>query len=552
MRNYIGFILAAGLLLLGIMTLLTFISDRIARTPQPEKLVTQTALLSSEKYDQLQVRRYLGQKGYIEILDQNAKVIYTDRKGSQNTYRADDLKYIPDVDTSSYYYADQEKTADGNARTVILKYTYQKQGKGDQIQYPKLVGMIVLDQNRNILYSDLNLEANHLTQKELNYMYGETSGASTYLQKYAFQTAQGSQRYLMIHTTNISEATYKQANQVYASMRPFFAIGLVLLMFPAVFLMSKQVRKPLSLLNGAIRDFADGRRDSTIEYEGPREFVQICDNFNDMAKRLQESEEQQKKLEEEKQKMLADISHDLKTPITVIQGYSKAVCDGVVTPEKQQKYLMTIYQKSNTLAELINSFYEYSRLEHPAFRIVPETGDICEYLREYVAGKYEELELAGFQLEVDIPEKPISMQFDQMQLKRVFENIITNSLKHNPGGTRVYVSLTQVRDEAVNDTANNTTGSTAEHAGRGVRILIGDDGVGIPEQLRSTVFEPFVVGDESRSTRQGTGLGLAIARKIVLAHHGTIRLLLPEETTYSTMFEILLPVFHISHPVLHK
>ncbi|MCR5641699.1 MAG: HAMP domain-containing histidine kinase [Lachnospiraceae bacterium] len=225
-----------------------------------------------------------------------------------------------------------------------------------------------------------------------------------------------------------------------------------------------------------------------------------------------------------RQKMLTDISHDLKTPITVIQGYSKAIVDGVIPEENMDKYLNTIYQKSNHLADLINSFYEYSRLEHPDFELTMEPGDLSEYLREYVAGKYQELELAGYTLDVDIPERPIYLSFDHVELRRVFENIISNTTKHNPSGTMIYVSMEFVRDR------------------HQVRIRLGDDGEGIAEHLRAHVFEPFVVGDESRNSKHGTGLGMSVARRVVEAHGGTIRLLEETETSWSTMYEIILPM----------
>ncbi|MBP5265696.1 MAG: HAMP domain-containing histidine kinase [Lachnospiraceae bacterium] len=240
-----------------------------------------------------------------------------------------------------------------------------------------------------------------------------------------------------------------------------------------------------------------------------------------MGRRIHREE---RAIEAARQKMLADISHDLKTPITVIQGYSKAIVDGMVSEENMDKYLNTIYQKSNRLADLINEFYQYSRLEHPEFQLTLEPGDLSEYVREYVAGKYEELEVAGYQLDVDIPERPIYMPFDHVELSRVFENIITNTIRHNPAPTTIYVSMEFLREK------------------HQVRIRLGDDGEGIPEEIREHIFEPFVVGDESRNSKHGTGLGLSVAKRVVVAHGGTIRLLPTTETSWSTMYEIILPM----------
>lgn len=240
-----------------------------------------------------------------------------------------------------------------------------------------------------------------------------------------------------------------------------------------------------------------------------------------MGRRIRNEE---RAMDAARQKMLADISHDLKTPITVIQGYSKAVADGIVPAENREKYLNTIYQKANHLSDLINEFYDYSRLEHPQFKLKSEPGDLSEYLREYVAGKYEELELGGYELDVDIPEQPVYTRFDHVELHRVFDNIITNAVKHNASPTTLYVSMEYLKEKNY------------------VRICLGDNGVGIPEQLREHLFDPFVVGDESRNSKHGTGLGLSVARRVVEAHGGTIRLVDEKETSWSTLYEILLPL----------
>ena len=222
----------------------------------------------------------------------------------------------------------------------------------------------------------------------------------------------------------------------------------------------------------------------------------------------------------EKQKMLADISHDLKTPITVIRGYAKAVSDGLTDPETEKQYLNTIFIKTENLTEMINTFYEYSKLEHPEFRLVKEKQDLAEFVREYLADKYDEIELMGFELEVEIPEEIVEYSFDGVQLRRVFDNIISNAFKHNPSGTTIYVTFWQTE--------------------RSIRMEIGDNGVGIPEEIRENLFEPFTVGDDSRNNKQGSGLGLAVARKIVELHGGALFLEKAENPAISTLFVIKL------------
>ena len=239
-----------------------------------------------------------------------------------------------------------------------------------------------------------------------------------------------------------------------------------------------------------------------------------------MAQKLSESQAETRRLEQQRIKMLTDLSHDLKTPITVISGYIGAIRDGKVSSEELPQYLEIIGKKTDALTELINSFYEYSKTEHPDFRLEPVETDLCEFLREYLADKFNEIDLAGFSLEVEIPETlRLPCYLDPFQMRRALDNILGNSLRHNRLGTRIRVSLTQT--------------------GLAVLLRLADNGNGIPEALRKDLFTPFTVGDQSRS-KGGSGLGLSISRKIIEAHGWTLRLS-PENGINGTIFEIRIP-----------
>ncbi len=149
------------------------------------------------------------------------------------------------------------------------------------------------------------------------------------------------------------------------------------------------------MLNSAMEKISEGDSGTVLNYYGPKEFVEICDNFNQMSQALDEANRRNKRLESQKQKMIADISHDLKTPITVIKGYSKAVADGMTAPSEQEKYLKTIYQRSSELADLIEEFHDYVKLEHPDSKMELETTDLSEFAREFFAEKYNEFDIGG-------------------------------------------------------------------------------------------------------------------------------------------------------------
>ena len=159
-------------------------------------------------------------------------------------------------------------------------------------------------------------------------------------------------------------------------------------------------------------------------------------------------------------------------------------------------------------------------MEHPEYKLVLEKMDICEYIRAYLAQKYNELYINGVELDADIPENVIYCDIYKVQLKRVFENLVSNTLKHNKNKVSILFKIKKIDDK--------------------VRIIIADNGVGISKSIAKNIFEPFVVGEKSR-TKQGSGLGLALSKKIIEAHNGSIRLV-DAKTNYKTVFEILLPI----------
>ena len=301
--------------------------------------------------------------------------------------------------------------------------------------------------------------------------------------------------------------------------------GTLLIMWAFVFKIRRRIVRELNSFDaalGTIPEISGGNPDAISEiHSGIREFDQICLRFNQISDRLKQSETERQKLEVQQRKMIADISHDLKTPITVIQGYSKAVRDNVADDETKEKYLDAICRKSEMVTELINTFHEYSKLNHPDYSLHPEEGDLCEFLREHLALRYQDLELAGFGIEVDIPDQPVIYSFDRQQFIRVLENLMSNCFRYNKAGTVLFSQLFETEDSIV--------------------IRLGDNGEGIPETVRDKIFEPFVVGSESRTNSRGSGLGLAICKRIIEAHQGTIQLIRDPDGIHNTLYEIRFP-----------
>ena len=218
------------------------------------------------------------------------------------------------------------------------------------------------------------------------------------------------------------------------------------------------------------------------------------------VQRLEEEKTAYRKdYEKRRNLLLSDIAHDLRTPITTISGYAKALNDGMVTDEqKTREYLEAIENKSQRMNNLINLLYEYVKLDSANFTLKKEKVDLAELLRENAALLYQDVEEKGMEFVVEIPENPCMVEIDALQISRVITNLINNSIRHNEPGTTITLEL--------KDTFYNK------------EIIISDDGEPIEESIVEHIFEPFAVGDTSRRTKGGSGLGLSIAQRIVQMH----------------------------------
>ena len=480
-------------------------------------------ILRNEEFSELDLKSIAGYEGIIEILDENNNVIYTSSNESNKiSYTEKEVNLIKDnyendnINTNLYSIKDKNN----KEYKLIISTPYDYDEKGYLYYISDKSWIKILDSNLNVVYSlGNNADDNEsYTEEELGYLIGEYSKDDR-ITKYKYINNKGQARVAIIKEKKINDdIVYKNFDRIAnLSFFLFFIICGLCIIFLGMSL-KKKVKKPLDKLNKAMQLLSEGKNNEPIVYSGPKEFVEICDSFNIMLNKLESIERERNKLIKDRQSMLADISHDLKTPITTIQGYAKALSDGIISEDEYEKYFNIIYSKSKRLTELINIFYEYSKLEHVDFKLLFENVDLPEYLRIYLASKYEDILDGGFDIEIDIPEKPFYFNIDRIQFQRALDNLLVNSMKHNPIGTKIYISLRIEKDR--------------------YRIIIADNGLGIPKEIRDNIFSPFIVGDDSRNTKQGSGLGLAITKKIVEMHGGSIKLNNSFEKEYKTVFEI--------------
>lgn len=237
----------------------------------------------------------------------------------------------------------------------------------------------------------------------------------------------------------------------------------------------------------------------------------------EVEKNERQEEELREKYERARNLMLSDIAHDLRTPITTIGGYAKALNDGLVTSdEKRTEYLEAIQNKSERMSDLITLLFDYVRLDSENFSLRLEKTDITELLRENAAFLYADVEERRMEFDIDVPEERMELEVDRLQFSRVITNLINNALKHNAAGTTIRLQLCYA------ETKQKTGHEKKQEVP--LQIIVSDNGTMIEPLVAEHIFEPFVVADASRESKGGSGLGLSIAKKIVEMHGWTIEL----------------------------
>ena len=279
-----------------------------------------------------------------------------------------------------------------------------------------------------------------------------------------------------------------------------------------VILFGRSIANPISRLKDGANLIKAGNFDIPIYQSHKKkgtvdEIEELNIAFEEMRLRLKESLEVQKQYEENRKDLIANISHDLKTPITAVKGYIRGIRDGVAdSPEKMDKYLSTIERRTDELDNLINGLFLYSKLD-----LHKEIFNFTDLrLDRFFIDLVEELsyELEKERIKLDLYEEEIRGELvnaDVQQIKRVVVNIVENSVKYK--GDRPL----EIKIRLSNENASE------------IKISIADNGEGIGSEALPHIFSRFYRADESRGAdKAGSGLGLSIARKIVEEHDGKI------------------------------
>lgn len=265
--------------------------------------------------------------------------------------------------------------------------------------------------------------------------------------------------------------------------------------------------KPVNKLKLATDNIKEGNFDFEMPKVPDNEIGDVCKDFEEMRLILKKASEDKLQSDKEEKELIRNISHDLKTPLTAIKGYVEGLRDGIAdTPEKQAKYVKTIANKVNDMDKLIDELTIYSRLDANRVLYTFVKFDVSEYFDDCCDEIGTELDAAGIELNYrNHIKEPVIIAADPEQLKRVINNIISNSVKYMAEGRKGKIDI-DLYDESDY-----------------VHIIIADNGKGIAGKDVSHIFERFYRTDESRNSKQGgSGIGLAIVKKIVEDHKGKI------------------------------
>ena len=334
-------------------------------------------------------------------------------------------------------------------------------------------------------------------------LYGFSQTQAKHVQESSSQASDSSQ---MVYDISLPQSS---SSQVKLMAKDMILTATIILVFTALSVglwIYRSIAVPLVKLKKATKNIKEGNLDFVLEVEGNDEFSQLCQDFEEMRKRLKESTEEKILMDKENKELISNISHDLKTPITAVKGYVEGIMDGVAdTPEKMDRYVRTIYNKTNEMDHLINELTFYSKIDTNRIPYTFSKLNVEDYFSDCAEELGLEMETRGIELVyANYVEKGVQVIADGEQIRRVIHNIVSNAIKYmeKPRG------IIQLRVKDVGDF---------------IQVESEDNGKGIAAKDLPYIFDRFYRTDVSRnSSKGGSGIGLSIVKKIMEDHGGKV------------------------------
>ncbi|HEV8284451.1 MAG TPA: HAMP domain-containing sensor histidine kinase [Chitinophagaceae bacterium] len=296
----------------------------------------------------------------------------------------------------------------------------------------------------------------------------------------------------------------------------FFAFGIGLVI---IWLITKNLRKVIEVM----QKFRKGDLNARITVQSTGDVKELSVIFNEMADILTQNVEKLKEVEVLRRELIANVSHDLRTPISIIHGYVETLemKEKTISEEDRKRYLNTIFQSTQKLEKLVNELFELSKLEANQVRPQKEPFFISELVND-ISSKYQLIaKEKNITLETTLSKEVYPVFADLSLIERVMQNLIDNALKFTPAGGRIVIQTSRKQE--------------------GIEVSVADSGIGIPDNEQEQVFERYYKGRDFTEYKTNTGLGLAIAKKIMDLHNSA--LILHSRVNEGSSFAFELPLY---------
>jgi signal transduction histidine kinase len=312
-------------------------------------------------------------------------------------------------------------------------------------------------------------------------------------------------------------------------LRPLLIAGLLALGISIVLaaIITRSVTRPMQHVAQAADRIAGGDYSQRVPVEGSSEVQEMATNFNAMTQQVRDTQQSQRDF-------LANVSHELKTPLTSIQGFSQAIKDGLTNdPESIRKSAAIIFDESNRMGRMVSELLDLARIESGQIVMRSEPVKIDQVLLSVVEKMTLRAQQSNIALNAQVPNDLPVINGDGDRLAQVFSNLIDNALKHTSAGGKVAVSARSL--SAISTKRGKLSASSVE-------VIVADTGSGIPPEDLPRIFDRFYQVDKSRARSSGSnlGLGLAIVKQIVVGHGGSIEA--ESIVGLGTKFVVTLPI----------
>ncbi len=278
----------------------------------------------------------------------------------------------------------------------------------------------------------------------------------------------------------------------------------VVLLFLIIYTLYSIYGRPLRQIFSAIDSVAEGDLTVRVPEDNSPQFGELIKRFNKMVAELERSDQQRRNL-------TADIAHELRTPLHIIQGNLEGILDGVYQPSPEQ--IKDTLDEVDLMTRLVNDLQTFSLAESGQLPLHPTRFLLADLIQDLTSSFSSQAASLGIALKTNITDPNLQLSADYDRLNQVLSNLISNALRHTPAGGTISI-------EAASGTSEESDALSSSK--RSVRILVKDTGSGIPAEDLPFIFDRFWRGDRSRSDRTHSGLGLAITKQLIQAHGGTI------------------------------